>query len=381
MNDNLRDYLLQKYKSCSEIKILISNSSILEGINLPIDALFCVDLFHVSKNDLINLCGRVNRLNEIFKSNDLSKLLCKIYFIENQFSKCSLKNKIELLRDDIEDELKNPLLINTKYITEKGKRIKENESNFINNLNSDDLNIIFIKNNLDNYYNLDAINFDIIAKRISENSGDNNNNLVQLIFNIFIKDLEDVIIDKDIKMLAKGNLINWYSNYVATIFNRDYKTKIKINVDYFKEHSYEYFFIGDSFGECCKNDGTRKCYFIPKGKKDDELVNLAIIKVFIDESLITFKLAKYVKTLLDLNVIDLNKYNSFMFGTEDLNELRLLKLGLNKTLLNFISEHNLKDEIKFENGFLIKTDKLMNEIDKSDDYIKFEFNKVLFNTD
>ena len=61
------------------MKILISNSSILEGMNLSLDTMFIFDVYRLKQNDLFNLVGRINRLSDVFLNNDLSKLFCDIH--------------------------------------------------------------------------------------------------------------------------------------------------------------------------------------------------------------------------------------------------------------------------------------------------------------
>lgn len=57
----------------------------------------------MTTNDLINLCGRVNRLNEIFTTPPrLDKLFCPIHFVKTKIygGDQSFINKIKLLRCD-----------------------------------------------------------------------------------------------------------------------------------------------------------------------------------------------------------------------------------------------------------------------------------------
>ncbi len=94
MPDLIKDYVINKFISIKEMKLLISNSSVLEGMNLSLDTLFIFDAYGLQQNDLINLCGRVNRLSDIFSNNDLSKLLCKIHFVDIGLKNINIKNKI-----------------------------------------------------------------------------------------------------------------------------------------------------------------------------------------------------------------------------------------------------------------------------------------------
>lgn len=112
--DVLKDYLEYQFKRIKGVRYLIANTVILEGINLPIDNLFILDTWGQSNNKLLNLMGRVNRLNNVFddESGALDKLLPNIHFINSKYYRGNMKNKIEKLYDIMVDEVKNPLLLN-----------------------------------------------------------------------------------------------------------------------------------------------------------------------------------------------------------------------------------------------------------------------------
>ena len=75
MPEQIKDYLEYKFNQNKQLKYIIANHVILEGMNLPIDSLFILTVNSLSKEQLVNLIGRVNRLNEIFTKdkNNLKK--------------------------------------------------------------------------------------------------------------------------------------------------------------------------------------------------------------------------------------------------------------------------------------------------------------------
>jgi hypothetical protein len=115
--DLIRNYLLKFVRESKYIRHFVANSVVLAGMNLPIDNLFYV-AGNADTNDMFNLIGRVNRLNEIFslQNNDLKKIFIPIHFLDipkyPQFQNRSLEKKIEKLRDETKDKVKNPLLMN-----------------------------------------------------------------------------------------------------------------------------------------------------------------------------------------------------------------------------------------------------------------------------
>ncbi|MFD3123961.1 DNA helicase, partial [Streptococcus agalactiae] len=104
---SIRNYLLKYVREDSGIKHFIANSVVLAGMNLPIDSLFYISGFS-NNNDLHNLIGRVNRLNEIFGAKgNIERLLIPIYFIEMenypQNGKGSMKKKVQSFRNALKD--------------------------------------------------------------------------------------------------------------------------------------------------------------------------------------------------------------------------------------------------------------------------------------
>jgi len=75
--DLIKEYLESKFREIDNVKYLIANTVILEGINLPFEVLFILNTYRLQGKELINLIGRINRLNEIFNSDvvELEKLL------------------------------------------------------------------------------------------------------------------------------------------------------------------------------------------------------------------------------------------------------------------------------------------------------------------
>mgnify|MGYP000280739661 CR=1 FL=1 len=72
MPEQIKDYLEYKFNQNKQLKYIIANHVILEGMNLPIDSLFILTVNSLSKEQLVNLIGRVNRLNEIFTKDILA---------------------------------------------------------------------------------------------------------------------------------------------------------------------------------------------------------------------------------------------------------------------------------------------------------------------
>ncbi|MBI6674466.1 DEAD/DEAH box helicase, partial [Pseudomonas syringae] len=116
--DLVKEYLEHKFSNTKDLKYMVANSVILEGVNLPIDSLFIFNTYDLDGKSLTNLIGRVNRLNEVFqdRKKSLEGLLPPIHFVNSdEFNRKGgkMENKIRLLKNGVfKDKVENPLLLN-----------------------------------------------------------------------------------------------------------------------------------------------------------------------------------------------------------------------------------------------------------------------------
>ncbi len=376
MPDLIKDYVINKFTSIKEMKLLISNSSVLEGMNLSIDSLFIFDAYGLHQNDLINLCGRVNRLSDIFSHNDLSKLLCKIHFVDIGLNNINIKNKISLLRSDETDDVLNPLLKKSKP-DEKGKIIAKRENDYIDNHQSNDVKTILIKNSLTSVYydvNLAAS----YIENLLNDSSVKKLSMMDKISKVFFNNCENVS-DFELSRLSKREAVSFYDLYISRVYNLDLKSKVKYFVNYFEKTQNENFFIGESFGEIPSEFNPRRNVYINvKNKSYKEKINLAVVKAKIEDDFIGFKIGKLVKTLLDLKLIEEHDYDKFLYGTNDNSKVQLIKMGISPMILKFIEEYHLESEYEIINGMIVISDIFKERLREQDDFIRFEICKLVY---
>lgn len=386
--DSIKDYLLEKFKTCNSIKFLVSNSSVLEGVNFPIDCIFILDAYSMRGSDLKNLCGRVNRLNEIFTAPArLDKLLCPIYFVETKRlgDKTNFRNKIKLLRCNDEDEVQNPLLVSSKMEVSKRNEILSRENSYIDNYSIKSIKNILVKNSVNYFYkNIDKCVF-AIENRISLTKQINNiGRLIDLIVSIFIDPFNiDEFQDYELSRLRSIQAQNSYKNYLNGIYYSDIKTKIKYFLNHFKkiEGSNIPLYIGEAFGESKYRsniyEGTREAYVYIANKGYAERVNLAVIKSKIEDDFISYKLTRLVKALLDFELITESVYNEFLYNTDDKTVIEMINAGFGYQLISFILENNLENDIVLEETGFKVTDNFRGVLQEQDDFIKFEIGKFI----
>ena len=409
MPEQIKDYLEYKFKKCEKLKYIIANHVILEGMNLPIDRLFILSVRNLSKAQLVNLIGRVNRLNEIFtkEKNNLEKLMPKIFFVnskEYNIANSNMANKIVELRSfSFEDCIKNPLMenydikklkIKKENLAKKEKNnkeiIEEEEKTLVEpKSEKEKIERILIENGVSKYYKDISRVSDKVIEYLELNKAKNvllEGNTIDKIYKVFIKGQEENFKDYEIKRLKNEEAINYYKKYME--YNKKVlKERIKQQYEYFKsikdDPEKREFYIGEAYGEFAKStddyeDRFKKVYVNLGEKENKTLLNLAIAKIKIEDDFISFKLTSFVTVLFKLELIDEDEYNEFVYGTKDYKKLSLIKKGLSISLVNKLNDDNQLDNIEMdEYNNLLKNNKLYEYIDKLDDYERFEIEKFL----
>ena len=386
--DFIKDYLYSCFIKEPSIKYLVSNNCVLEGVNFPIESLFILNAYGLNENSLINLTGRVNRLNYIFgKENvDLKKLLCPIHFVEDPKQKAGMYDKMTKMRADIKDVVENPILENavvTPDRKEKAAKIVEVENDFLQSSNSVELKYILIKNGIDKKYKDFDSAFLEMQKRIDVLKGNTGGRHILLILKeCFIDNMTFSPEANVLYRLQQLPTVNYYIRYLDETYHSSLKAKIAFILRSFSstlEAAYrKYTYIGKSFGtEKWTEEDSFPTYVDLTKLNKAQLANLAIVKSKIEDDFIDFELMPFVKALFDYGIISEDDYNEFAYGSNDANIISLYKAGFSSTLIKFISDNNLLNEI--ENcgyGFKI-TDRFKEAMYQQDELIIFELSKYL----
>lgn len=401
----LKEYLEYQYKEIQNLKFIIANSVILEGINFPIETLFITSTYGLNVKDLNNLIGRVNRLNYVFQSS-LSKLISLIHFVDSiEFTdkKSDMSNKLSLLREHtFKDENKNPLLDNynveeLKLSKEELTKQKEKDSKLIKFteflINEKDTSLesrikySFIENNIDDFYwNMESVipsvieNFKIISDR---------NDVISTIYEVFILNIENQIKDYEIERLKNEKARNYYKNYIDIIQLLSLRDKIKNTLKYFEAKAQDendsHLFIGSSFGEIVNpspkyrnSEYLQEVYVNLHGKNRQQLANISLVKIKLEEDFVSFKLKKLITFLYDFELITKSAYFLAVYGTDDENVINLTRIGLGPSITRVLNENNQLQNISFDqNGNLVSNELFKNFLANQSELFKFEINKYI----
>lgn len=414
--NQIKEYLEYKFKTISSLKYIVANKVILEGVNLPIDTIFITSTNYLDGKDLVNLIGRVNRLNYVFQEQNLEKLNPKIHFTncEDFQGKYSMTNKIELLRNhSFKDKIENPLLnsyniddldfAKTDYLTkeqvkekrrEKDQKIKDNTTFLIKNRNAieQDTRIkkYFIENSFEEIYdNFDTvisqivINFQYFSQEEWESL-----NLIQKVTAIFVSNLSERIIDYEVERLKNPAAQKYYNFYLTTTQKQSLKQNIAATFQYLKAKANTidpFIFIGKSYGEVKRDTNAYNnqmykdtVYVNLNGKSDEILINLSVVKVKIEEDFVSYKLNKLIVFLFDFGLIGEDEYLTHVYGTTNRELIKLVRLGIITSVA-----HKLLDDKQLSNlslnefGNLSANSQFYQYLQLQNDFFQFEVRKFL----
>lgn len=369
--DLIKEYLESKFTIIPEIRYVVANMVILEGMNLPIDNLFIFNTRSLYGKELTNLIGRVNRLNQIFSanSNNLSKLLPTTHFVNTErYNKANskMRSKIELLRSfAFRDQVDNPTLSAFDIDSIKGPNKEEkkvkcqtiqlNES-FLSTEPSSEMERIkqnLIDSGISSFYS----QINTLTSRISNGITQMNNDpqwlgltMMEKIAKLFVVGNLDIITDHEFSRLQFPPAQRYYESYITVAQKRALNQNINWLFEYFKRRIRENTpktYFGSTYGEVSieKENGkfSLPSYVDLTTKSDTELINLAIVKLKIEDDFVSFKISKFIAFLYDYNLISLNDYNLYTYGTTNQDTIALTKIGLS---VNLVSRLEADDQLK-----------------------------------
>lgn len=397
----IKDYLEYKFNQIENIKFLIGNGVILEGVNLPISSLFILDPRNLDYNKSINLIGRVNRLNEIFGDNaDIKKLLPQIHYIKSEYcsKRTNIKNYMEKLRDTtVIDDLYNPLLSNFDMNKQKDER-KKKDLEIINTENEyfvqptnkkEKLKHDLISYGIQEFFEINDELISMLMKKFRYYKKHKNSSAINRIYKSFFCKENKWIKDDGLRRLKQDNARNYYKNYLEHArfksLNRNIVTTVKhFNKAILSDNPSKYIiYIGNSYGEVNKYgeeqiNYNEKVYINLKSLTPIQRTNIAIVKLKLEEDFISYQLNKFIEISLEYDIIDEDEYNYLIYGITDMGQLKLIKQGFPLNLLNkLLSDDQIKNISFNEFNMPIGNSQLKEYYDKQDDFYKFQIDKFV----
>lgn len=353
MPDNIRNYIENCVKNEPLLKYIFCTSTLLEGVNMPFDKLFLLDLkkgiSNLTYHQLRNLIGRINRYKNIFDLNneDLSSLVSKIYFIKEKKENSAFE---QFIRDNLKkkcnskkrlDNVQNSMLVNSNVNLSKEQESEiENLKDSVTNENCYVLKTKVGKTLLElNITDFDVFKYEeLIESRISDEEVLKEEKIIEKIYKIFINDIELISDAKDnLKRLANESARKFYSMIISwrkdNLSLNESVSRLCYYWDKLSNEEKEYVYVGRSFGEIKRQDtDIIPLYVNLNGKSKKEIINLAIIRVKEENDYIDYNLFKFIDFLYKFNLISKSDYYLLHYGTDNDMQIFFQRDGLSRDL-------------------------------------------------
>lgn len=380
--ETIRNFVEAAFRNVREVKWVVTNSTLLEGVNIPAEALFVLD--HGLGNGLMtgpqfrNLVGRVSRFSEVFnyKHGGPHLLMPPIYLLKTSYSRrnCDIEGylrKTVKVDASIADKVSNPLLKNV-VLDEKVifKRFEDftimgnvepelaqerstpvavtqfGKSCFIHSVH--EIPILACE---------EEILKKIFDDKEEHGSINDSKNLMSAIAKYFISYVKEDSVESSRDFLALKRLLQesaqtFYAMFFDWRINQsNYLRMIANFLKYWKkiENSSPYVFAG-RWGNISRDQTKRNNFYIDVRQLNDyERVNLAILRIKEEQDFIDNKLVKFVEVLNDIGLIDEELYNKIKYGTNDSEKISLVRAGFSHIVAHVLLT-KYQEFISFKEG-------------------------------
>lgn len=389
MPDGVKDYLVSKISALPEIKFVIANTVVLEGVNLPISSIAILSSMHLDKPSLFNLIGRASRLNRIFGPPPKLELLRpEVIFADSEWNP-SNRRMINFIRytrsSEFNDKIKNPLVKRTEgnSLTDEEIEIVQQED-FAIERHSDEFRqfkSMLYRMGFGEIYTLNDETVSVVKTNLKSKNANPDETLFNLIDQMFIKGLEESIKDNSFIRLKNEGTKNYYDGFLADRNTLPLSQRIARSIGVFANRVRKgdpLLFIGDGFGEVTVNGTSngRLTYVDLSTKSVSELVSISMAKIKAEEDFLNNKITRFVRLLFEYKHIGEKMCNEFIYGTSDLEKIGLVRAGIPLPLVNFLATHGQLSNISIDQyGNLIGNADLAEFGANADDYIYFEIKK------
>lgn len=353
--DIVKLYIERAYTEIPEIRHIVCNSTLLEGVNIPAEKMFILENKkgprNLSKSEFRNLVGRVCRFNEIFNGEhgNLRMLEPEIYLVGSDAfldGRANLKKFIKTvaqvdlkLQDEIDNVLLEELLIEDDDTEERKREADEFLENVLPGTTGLDVaraatpvgRACF----LNNIAEIDVLQHETEIQGILDGLDEqlqNSNQVMSLIAGAFIPFLKDGAAFDILRRLQEENAQTFYAMLIDwKIKGASYAEMIRNFLRYWEDMGSDEVYVG-KWGEFAREGSYRRSWVIISEKTHAEQVNLAIVRIKEEQDFVDNHLLKYVELLHDLGKLDEELYLQIKYGTTNQDKIRLMNFGVNSIL-------------------------------------------------
>lgn len=360
MPDAVRNYAEYLYKECDEIRFLVSTSTLLEGVNLPIERMFILDnrkgLRKLTCSQFRNLIGRVNRFGDIFSSRttaSLEKLQPEVHIIGSSNYGTVNANLTSFVEDVMsvskkqKDELDN-ILLDKVEISDDNRdkynqvmtRLKNLEQGITKNFEAQkvttQVGLKLLESNIseiDPFDHEDTIQTTLDERLESYEKINNSKALMETIYSAFIKHIDpnDRVTKNNLSRLEDEKAQSFYAMILDwKIEKLAFSRMIAKMLDYWSKLPAQTPVYVGTWGDTRKDDGHVEWFTYIDGKSIPERVNLAIVRIKEEEDFFEFVIFRFIEILNDLEMLDEKFYMQAKYGTLDPYVISLIRNGFSR---------------------------------------------------
>lgn len=368
--DTIRLYLENLFSSSKEMKFLVCNSTLLEGVNLPIERLFVFDFTkgrsYLTSSQFKNLVGRVNRFSEVFAPGAeaaLKKLESSIYLLgvdgytskradlEAYYQKAVNVSKVD------KDIVSNVLLEATNIVEGKVSELYDDAVARLENLHpgvvrdrecryvQTAVGKLLIANSvseIDVFSEEEAIDAKIQQSIQMNGQISSVGRLMLAITRSFVDHFDENREYSDLLRLKEEAARNFYAMLLDWKLNKySVKQTIRLTLRYWKKlvenSGNDYVFVG-RWGDTTYRDSRHESWVRISKKDDAERINLAIVRLKDEDDFFDNKLFKFVEVLNGVGALDPGFYKLIKYGTVDDTKIKLIRDGYSHGLVDLMLE-------------------------------------------
>ncbi|MEW5070331.1 DEAD/DEAH box helicase [Pseudomonas aeruginosa] len=366
--DTIRLYLENLFHQSKAMKYLVCNSTLLEGVNLPIERLFVFDYSkgrgNLTSSQFKNLVGRVNRFSEVFApeaGTTLKKLESSIYLLgmdgyTNKKSNLQTfyEKAVNVSKVD-QDSVSNVLLEATTILEGEVADRHRDAVSRLENLQpgvvtgqeckyvKTEVGRLLIANSvseIDVFTSEEEID-DAISMSVDANGMiDNADRLLLEIKTCFIDKFDDKRKYSDLKRLQNKATIDFYAMFLDWKLKKySVKQILRYTLKYWSElpekKGTDYVYVSN-WGDTKYGDSHYAYWVRISTKNDVEKVNLAIVRLKEEDDFFDNKIFKFVEVLNGVGAVDPGFYKRIKYGTTDDAKIKLIREGYSRGLAELL---------------------------------------------
>lgn len=366
--DTIRLYLENLFSASEKMRYLVCNSTLLEGVNLPIERLFIFDYTkgqsNLTSSQFKNLIGRVNRFSEVFAPEaqaSLKKLESSIYllgvegFTSKRANLQSFYQKAVNVSQVDQDSVGNVMLEATTIVDGKISKLYNDAVERLANLHpgllgdrpcqyvTTQLGKLMIANSISE---LDVFKHEESIDRRIKNSvktlGQISDvaRLMRAVQKLFIANFEDSREHRDLLRLNELPALKFYTMLLDWRLKRySLKRMIRLTLRYWNKLAEEgvtdHVFVG-KWGDSTFGESVYENWVRISQKDDAERINLAIVHLKDEEDFFDNRIFKFVEVLNGVGALEAGFYKRIKYGTDDDLRIKLIRDGFSRGLADLM---------------------------------------------